>query len=95
MNRRQSKVAERLCEMAASDGIVYYPLGNLDVQKIGGTTWYPVHSVQEGKTWEYFLAADYGSWRGTWTLTGDWYPTEAMQDDAAKAAATYDKNQWI
>ena len=79
MNRRQAKVAERLCDMTNGTigGPTYYPLENLLVEKVGSTTWYPVRAVLDsGKAWNYFLAADYGSFKGTFTLTGDWLPTE-------------------
>jgi hypothetical protein len=64
---RQRRVAQRLADMASDEHIFYTVLTEFEVEKVGHTNWYPVRArrTSNGEEWDYFLAADYGSYQGS------------------------------
>lgn len=66
MNSTEIKKAQRLAAIASEHGIAYEADAEATVMREHGSVWYPVKaSSKQGGTWDYFLAADQGSYKGS------------------------------
>lgn len=71
MKAKDMRKAESLVKMANEhnalyeNGIVYRVNTEVEPKRDGRSVWYPAVATKgDGETWDYWLAADSGSWKG-------------------------------
>ena len=66
MTKNEIAKARRLCDMASDGNISYEPEGEAQPRRDCGSVWYPVVAESStGQKWSYWLAADSGSYKGS------------------------------